>query len=126
MMTNQQKTLEPPPVDNLLELIAEFLKDDVAPLITDDKVKFRLRVAENLLHIIRRELANVDDLRIDRDGYLVPEEIIETAGSLKELANGLYTGTYDLTDPDIFALMERYVTLKLNIVAPSFAGKTPD
>jgi len=45
-----------PTAQALLDAIADLLRDEVQPLVTDDVVQFRLRVALNALGIVGREL----------------------------------------------------------------------
>ena len=41
----------------LVEAVAQFLEDEVIPVITDSRLRFRLLIAINVLGIVKRELA---------------------------------------------------------------------
>ena len=45
-----------PTAQELLDAVADLLRDDVQPLVADEVVQFRLRVALNALGIVAREL----------------------------------------------------------------------
>lgn len=51
-----------PTAPEILEAIAELLRDEVQPLIADEVVQFRLRVALNALGIVSREFEQREPL----------------------------------------------------------------
>jgi hypothetical protein len=116
-------TIDPPTASELLLLVAEFLDKELAPAQTDPKFRFRTRVAANLLRIARRELDARERFEVDADGYSVPAELLAQAGSLRALAAELNDGRRNLTDPDTFALLCRYVEAKLAVAAPELLAE---
>lgn len=117
-MTNTPGIVEPPTATDLLGLVAAFLRQDVVPAIADAKLRYRVRAAESLLNIARRELEHVPRLVRDDDGYLVTEKLIEHSGSLERLNDRLSTGELDIASPAVLSLLEEYVIEKLRIAAP--------
>lgn len=112
------RVVEPPVAGELIALVARFMSEEIVALIHDDKVRFRVQVAANLLQICQRELDNVSDLRSDADGYAVTEELIREAGSLRSLTDSLLRGDRDILEQRTFDLLRRYVNAKLRIAAP--------
>ena len=122
MANELQTVVEPPAVVELLRLVERFLSEEIVAQIHDDKLRFRVQVAANLLQIGRRELDNADGLQRDRDGYLVTAELLRDAGSLRELQDQLLAGHREITEPQTFALLRDYVDAKLRIAAPKIVG----
>jgi hypothetical protein len=111
--------IEPPCASELLDLVATFLSDEIRPLIDNEKLSFRVRVAANLLQIAKRELAGAAALELDPDGYRVTREILDSAGSLRNLTNELLQGRRTVEDRAVFDMLQRYVSEKLRVAAPS-------
>jgi hypothetical protein len=122
-MSVMRATIDPPAASDLLLLVAQFLEKELAPAQNDPKFRFRTRVAANLLRIAGRELEGCECFRVDADGYALPAELLAQAGSLRALASELYDGRRDLTDPNTFALLSRYVEAKLKVAAPEFLAE---
>jgi hypothetical protein len=114
-----ERIVEPPSASELLDLVANFLSDEIRPLIQDEKLSFRVRVAANVLQIARRELAGTAALEPDPDGYWVTREILTSAGSLENLTADLLAGRRSIAQPDVFGMLQRYVDEKLRIAAPA-------
>jgi hypothetical protein len=121
-MSTPRPVVEPPPAGDLLLLVADFLEQELAPSQTDAKLRYRTRVAANLLRVARRELDRLNRFEIDREGYAVPSELLARGASLSAFAAALEEGREELTDPEIFALVLRYVEEKLAIAAPKALG----
>lgn len=117
-MKPRAATIDPPRADELLKLVAEFLSGELVPAQADEKLRYRMLVAANLLQTIRRELVALDELAIDADGYAVPRELIEAAGSLRSFASDLEEGRRSLTDRATFDLAMRHVVAKLAVADP--------
>jgi hypothetical protein len=113
-----QPTIDPPSAAELLLLVADFLAEELAPVQTDGKLRYRTLIAANLLRIARRELDVIDELQVDADGRAAPAELIARAGSVRELAEALGAGHSSLTDANTFALASGYVEAKLKIAIP--------
>jgi hypothetical protein len=104
-----------PTAQELLDAIAELLRDEVQPLITDEVVHFRLRVALNALGIVSRELDEaermltrerqrlesllglLDSAREDADDTLLADDLLDLNRQLVERirAGAAPTGTFD-------------------------------
>lgn len=117
-MKRRQPTIDAPPAAELLALVAEFLEQELAPAQPDEKLRYRTRVAANLLRIARRELDGIGDLAVDADGRAVPADVLASAGSLQAFADALASGERSLTDPASYALAARCVDAKLAIAIP--------
>ena len=116
--TSPRKLVEPPAAADILTLVATFLSEEIVARIDDEKIRFRVQVAANLLHISRRELDAVPTLPVDRDGYAVTEELLSECGSLLAITESLLSGTREITDPRTYALLRQLVDAKLRIAAP--------
>lgn len=121
-MTAPSTIVEPPPATELIALVAAFLKQDIVPVISDAKLRYRVHAAERLLQLAQRELEFEGDLRRDEDGYLATGRIIERFGSLKRLSDSLYAGELDIANEGILPLLEEFVIEKLRIAAPDAIG----
>jgi hypothetical protein len=78
-----------PTVDELLEAVSNFLKDDVMPA-TQGRINFHARVASNAIEIVRRELAGEEEhLGREWDGLdaLLGEQ--ELPASLAAIRSGI-------------------------------------
>lgn len=117
-MTDVNGIVEPPAAEDLISIVAAFLDRDVVPAIADAKLRYRLRAAEHLLRLARRELERRGDLARDEDGYLVTSELIASFGSLERLTARLANGELDIASPPVLSLLEDYVVKKLRIAAP--------
>jgi hypothetical protein len=117
-MSTSPAIVEPPPATELIALVAAFLRQDVVPIISDAKLRYRVRAAEHLLQLAQRELGFDGNLRRDEDGYLITDRMMERFGSLKRLSDGLYAGKLDVASNDILSLLEEFVIEKIRIAAP--------
>ena len=73
-----------PTAAELLDVIRDLLTDDLLPLVTDDGLRFKTRIAINLLSIVERELETGDsliDAELNRLHTLLPEMPIDPAVS---------------------------------------------
>lgn len=114
----QPRRVEPPAASDLLQLVATFLSEEIVGRIDDEKVRFRVQVAANLLQISRREIETAPTLPVDRDGYAITEELLRECGSLQAMTDGLLSGEREITDARTFALLRGLVDAKLRIAAP--------
>lgn len=115
---DQPPVVEPPVAERLMSLVVRFLQEEVGPSIEDEKLRFRVRVAANLLEIASREM-RASGLVPDEDGYLITEQMVASAGSLNALTESLLQGQRDILEPQTFSLLQDYVHRKLTITAPS-------
>ena len=115
---NRIATIDPPPAPQLLSLVAEFLTKELMPAQSDEKLRYRTLVAANLLQTARREIEALGDLATDADGYALPRELIEAAGSLRAFAADLDEGRRSITDRAMFELAMRHVEAKLAVADP--------
>ncbi len=117
--------IEPPSAGELLELVAKFLSDEIRPVIENEKLSFRVRVAANLLQIAKREFEGAGALIVDRDGYRVTQEILDSAGSLRNLTDELLQGQRSVEDRAMFEMLQKYVNENLRVAAPgALAGNS--
>lgn len=120
-MTGNRGIAEPPPAAELVALVAAFLLRDVVPVISDAKLRYRVRAAENLLRLAQREMTCDGDLVRDENGYLITSQMQQAFGTLDRLSDQLGDGTLDIASADVLPLLERYVIEKLRIAAPDAA-----
>jgi len=109
----------------LVELVEQFLESEAAPGQPDPKLRYRIRVAANLLRIARREMEQLSGLEVDRDGYAVAPGLITAVGSLREFASDLKEGRRSITDPQTFELALRQVEAKLAVASPEVLRQSP-
>jgi hypothetical protein len=99
-----------PTVQELLDAISELLRDEVQPLVTDEVVQFRLRVARNALGVVGRELEQ-------RERMLRDER--------RQLKALLGLPDPDSHAPDDASLMADVIDLNHRLVERMRAGATP-
>lgn len=116
---NRPTLVEPPAAGDILSLVATFLQQEIVARIDDDKLRFRVQVAANLLQISRREIDAAAALPIDPDGYAVTDELLSECGSLRAMTDSLLSGKREITDPRTYALLRQLVDAKLRIAAPN-------
>jgi hypothetical protein len=124
-MNGSHGTVDPPAAIELLNLIERFLEIELVPAQTDEKLRYRTKVAANLLRIARREFDQRGALAMDSDGFLVPPDILAEAGSLRAFADELLHGRRRLTDPATYSLVLRQVESKLAIASPDALAESP-
>lgn len=121
-MSTPPAIVEPPPATELIALVAAFLRQDIVPIIADAKLRYRVRAAEHLLRLAKRELEFEGNLKRDEDDYLITNRMMGGFGSLKRLSDGLYAGELDVASNDILSLLEEFVIEKIRIAAPETLG----
>lgn len=109
--------VEPPDARQLLRRVAAFLREDLYPAQTDDRLRFRTLVAANAVSIAEREIF-ADGHPVDPDGYVITDEILAAAGSLSAYSALFRSGDLRITDPDTYETLRRYVEMKLAVGAP--------
>jgi len=124
-MTAHCGTVDPPPALELLDLVERFLEMELVPAQTDEKLRFRTKVAANLLRIARREFDQAAGLAMDREGFLLPPDVLAETGSLRDFADDLFQGRRRLTDPATYSLVLRQVEAKLAIASPDVLTESP-
>lgn len=114
-----------PTPDELLEAVAEFLAADVRPKL-DPHTAFRVRVAENAIAIVRRELSS--GAAADEGERAVLQSLLNStetdiAKLNLEAARNAFVGYYDNPGPrhDFIATMRKIVGDKLAIDNPRYA-----
>jgi hypothetical protein len=98
-----EPTILSPSALQLLDLVADFLAEELMPAQADTKLRFRTRVAASLLRSARRELEGQGEF---------PMNMV----SLRSLVEDLSQGRRELTDPEIYEMSVRLVEAKLAIV----------
>jgi hypothetical protein len=98
-----EATILSPSALQLLDLVADFLSEELMPAQLDTKLRFRTRVAASLLRSARRELDAQEQFPMD-------------GASVRSLVEDLRQDRCKLTDPDIYEMSVRLVAAKLAIV----------
>ena len=112
---------ERPDARELVEAVREFVESEVQPQL-EGSVAFHTRVAVNVLKIVERELelgAGMDDARARRLADLVGREG-ELESLVRELSEGIRTGSHDLRTPGLAEHLRATVMDKLAIDNPRY------
>ena len=128
------KMQDRPTSNELLEGIEEFLEDEILPMLNDARLKFRMRVAMNLLHIIAREITASDALLHAESERLYALMNAEPGDNVRddvarltdELAQRIRVGQADegAFHDAVFAHVEQTVIEKLQIANPRYLERT--
>ena len=113
---------EPTPVE-LTKAVADFLRDDIAPMISGHNA-FKLRVAINMLDLVTRQLTleqGSDDAEAAR-----LSQLLGLQGSLPELnralAGKIAAGEFGLQTPGLSEHLWRTTMDKLAVDQPNYAA----
>jgi len=113
---------EPTP-NELLNAVAEFLRNDIAPKISG-AAAFKLRVATNAIDLVVRQLELSEPRAADELGRLA--KLLGESGSLVELnrklADSIGAGTVDLNTPGLADHLWRTTMDKLAVDQPNYAS----
>jgi Domain of unknown function (DUF6285) len=113
---------EPTPIE-LIKAVADFLRNDISPMISDHNA-FKLRVAINILDLVTRQLTQEtgsDATEMERLTHL-----LGTEGSLMELnrvlAERIARGEIDLGTSGLAEHLWRTTMDKLAVDQPNYAS----
>jgi hypothetical protein len=113
---------EPTTVE-LTRAVADFLRDDITPVISGHNA-FKLRVAINILDLVTRQLTLADGSDDAESARL--EKLLETQGSLIELnrllAGKIASGALDLNTPGLSEHLWQTTLAKLAVDQPNYAS----
>ena len=113
---------EPRP-EELIKAVADFLRNDIAPVITGHNA-FKLRVSINALDLVSRQLALEDGSDIAEAARL--SQLLAMQGSLAELnralAGRIATGEVDLQTPGLADHLWQTTMDKLAVDQPNYAA----
>ena len=113
---------EPRP-EELIKAVADFLRSDVAPVITGHNA-FKLRVSINALDLVSRQLALEDGSDIAEAARL--SQLLAMQGSLAELnralADRIAHGELDLQTPGLADHLWQTTMDKLAVDQPNYAS----
>lgn len=110
-----------PSAPELLDAVAAFLEDDVAPLL-DARLRFHARVALNVLRILGREWEEGAGQR-ERQRELLAGLLgheAEPAELWAELAGAIRSGALDGRRADVVAVLREVTAQKLAIANPGY------
>ena len=112
-----------PTIEELLDAVEGFLRDTAVPLL-DGQPSFHARVAANAVAIVRRELAQDDELAAAEVERL--RGLLDAEGG-RERLNEMLTGRLraGMTDPDGSVLdhLRRTAEEKLAVANPKYRGE---
>ncbi|MFT6552693.1 MAG: hypothetical protein ACJA1I_002750 [Zhongshania marina] len=118
-----------PNVSQLCDALQEFLTTEVAPAVDDDAIKYKLKIALNVLGIIARESELGEGFR-----RLEQSELNEFLGDDPEclkpesrdvnlrLLEHIRSGDIALRQDDLLAALERITVAKMAIDNPRYAS----
>jgi Domain of unknown function (DUF6285) len=113
---------EPTPTE-LTKAVADFLRDDIAPLISGHQA-FKLRVAINALDLVGRQLTRAEQGEAAELARL--KALLAADGSLFELnralAEQIASGAMDLSTPGLKQHLWQTTLDKLAIDQPNYAA----
>jgi hypothetical protein len=113
---------EPTP-EELIKAVADFLRNDIAPLITGHHA-FKLRVSINALDLVGRQLKLEQGSNAAEAARL--SEILGMRGSLPELnrvlAERIASGEVDLQTPEVAEHLWRTTMDKLAVDQPNYGS----
>lgn len=113
---------EPTP-EELIKAVADFLRNDIAPLITGHHA-FKLRVSINALDLVGRQLKLEQGSNAAEAARL--SEILAMRGSLPELnrvlAERIASGEIDLQTPEVAEHLWRTTMDKLAVDQPNYGS----
>jgi hypothetical protein len=109
-----QPVIDLPAAPDLVGRVARFLFDEVMPAVEDQKLRHRVRVAVNLLHLVEREIA-IDGVAVDQDGRIATPELIRRFGSVATAARQLEAGDTSIVDPEVMGLLRDHTLMKVRV-----------
>jgi hypothetical protein len=113
---------EPTPIE-LTRAVADFLRNDIAPLVSGHQA-FKLRVAINALDLVVRQLTLSDGSDAAEAERLT--QLLGIDGSLpdlnRELAKKIASGEIDLKTPGLAAHLWQTTMDKLAVDQPNYAS----
>jgi hypothetical protein len=112
-----------PTIIELTRAVADFLRDDIAPVISGHNA-FKLRVAINILDLVTRQLTLAEGSDEAESERL--EKLLDTQGSLIELnrllAGKIASGALDLNAPGLSEHLWQTTLAKLAVDQPNYAS----
>jgi hypothetical protein len=118
---------EPTPIE-LTKAVADFLRDEIAPVIKGHNA-FKLRVAINMLDLVTRQLkleSSGDAAEAERLSQLLVRQGLSGEGPLVDLnqalADGIADGKIDLQTPALSAHLWQTTMDKLAVDQPNYAS----
>jgi hypothetical protein len=113
---------EPTPIE-LTKAVADFLRDEIAPMISGHNA-FKLRVAINMLDLVTRQLTLEGGT--DQEEAVRLRALLGIDGSLIELnralADRIASGEVDLTTPGLADHLWQTTLAKLAVDQPNYAS----
>jgi len=113
---------EPTPVE-LTKAVADFLRNDIAPLISGHQA-FKLRVGINALDLVVRQWTQAEASDAAEAARL--RELLGSSGSLlelnRELADKIASGAVDLATPGVKEHLWQTMLDKLAVDQPNYAS----
>jgi len=113
---------EPTPRE-LTKAVADFLRNDIAPLVSGHSA-FKLRVAINALDLVTRQLTLEQGDNVEESARLAA--LLGTQGSLldlnRSLAERIAAGELDLSTPGLAAHLWQTTMDKLAVDQPNYAA----
>jgi hypothetical protein len=112
-----------PTTIELTKAVADFLRDDIAPMVSGHHA-FKLRVAINILDLVTRQLKLAAASEAMEATRLA--ELLDMQGSLIELnralADSIAKGQLDLTTPGLASHLWQTTMDKLAVDQPNYAS----
>jgi hypothetical protein len=96
-----------PTPGELAEAVREFLEQEILPVLDDDRLRFRTRVAMNALAIAQRELESTAEDEPPRE-------------ALEDLARRIRAGE---ASADVLRELKEHVAAKLRIASPRYLDR---
>ncbi|MFT5575577.1 MAG: hypothetical protein ACI89D_001095 [Bermanella sp.] len=112
-----------PCAEDLIGAVSDFLKSDVAPMLVDSALQFKLKIAVNVLAIVRREL--------ERGQHQLEKEKDALAAMLREdgdvlhlrqrLIEAINAGEFDAKEDELLSVLEAQSLRQIAIDNPRYS-----
>lgn len=112
-----------PVATDLLDAVSECLSAEIAPVLTDKALQFKLKIAENVLAIVRREIEQGGGNAL-RDNEQLAALLGVQAGVpdlSRRLNSAIAAGDFDHREDALFSALEAITLRQLAIDNPKYS-----
>lgn len=113
-----------PAATDLLRAVSECLRSDIAPALTDKALQFKLKIAENVLAIVRREIEQGSE-NAQRENAILAALLGEQGSSAqlsRQLSSAIAAGAFDDRAEELLPALEAISLGQLAIDNPDYSS----